>query len=487
MEEPITKEKEEIIFKTNFNIPISLQEFDQLLIHNGYINEARYHIDKFYYLIHKLNQAHQEDKSLKEDAFVQLHSEILEILFGKDYYKNILTVLKHLGIIEEEPSYQVGVKCKGYRLTEQYKDQPSSYVEKTGTEGSFIKKLLEFYKNKTKKFFYKQEYKAAYLNLTSVAFDEQKVLQVLKEKCKELCIDGGILPATLCSLTLEQAKNDLLTRKKELPGAVKLAYWMSSVIRVLRKEWQFSVDEKGFRVHTNITNMPKELRECILLNDTNDLVEIDIPASQLLFLAVKLKNMLGIEHKVHRDLVKFLIKTVKEDIYTSIGEELHLFPEEVTQEERKKIRDEVKQDVFQSILFGKTYKNEYSLYFQKKYPTIYNYIKKLKQNDYRHSSIVLQKEESSFIFGTVIKNLIKYNPDLYFLTVHDSIIIKRVDLALVYDTMTRLFFKKYGENIKPKITYYIKENEPAHFQEPELDSMEETLLLLRRKHRKKEI
>lgn len=480
------KKEEEHSFETWFNIPKSLQTLDQILIHNGYINEEKYHVEKFYYLIHKLNQAQIEDKSLKNDDFVQLHSDILESLFGKKYYRNILDTLKTLEIIEENESYQPGAKSKGYKLTDSYRNQPSEFEKRTGGTGSFIEKLLMFYKNKMNKFLYKKEYKAAYLNLTSVRLHEEKTIKALKEKCKELGISEEIIPATLCTSTLTDIKNEILIKKAEVPGAVKIAYWLMSIIMIIEKRWIFSIDEKGFRVHTNITNMPKELRSCLIMDDTNDLVELDIPASQLLFLAVKLKNLRGkTEYKIYKDLVKFLIRTVNEDIYTLIGTDLKLIREDMTLEEKKEVRSAVKGKVFQEILFGKTYSNQMSDYFKKNYPSVYNYILKLKNPSYRSCSVVLQKEESSYVYGIVIKELVMLKPDIYILTVHDSIIVKRSDLNMVYEAMTRLFFKKYGENIKPKSTYYMKEFEPVDSKEPEMNSTEETILMLQRK--KKEI
>jgi len=61
------------------------------------------------------------------------------------------------------------------------------------------------------------------------------------------------------------------------------------------------------------------------------------------------------------------------------------------------------------------------------FPTIHHFIKlyKKEHGDYKILSHKLQKMESELIFKGVIKKMMLIDPDIKFVTVHDSIIVQK--------------------------------------------------------------
>jgi hypothetical protein len=171
----------------------------------------------------------------------------------------------------------------------------------------------------------------------------------------------------------------------------------------------FKFDEYG-RLHTNFTILKKEIRQNFIKIDDQDIVELDIKNSQPFFLALLLKEEMNNDD----DEMKNYIWLVKEG----------LFYDYIMDKFKNLTRGEVKLLTYK-VLFGHNGINSIeNKIFKSIFPKIYDYIIDYKRinNDYRFLAHTLQKMESDFVFGKVIKEIYTKIEGIRLFTVHDSIL-----------------------------------------------------------------
>lgn len=186
----------------------------------------------------------------------------------------------------------------------------------------------------------------------------------------------------------------------------------------------FKFDEYG-RFHTNFTILKKEIRQKFIKIDDEEIIEIDIKNSQPFFLSLILKNQITEKN----DEVKKFIWLAKEG----------LFYDYIIDQFNKLSRSEVKMLTYK-VLFGHNGINSAeNKIFQNLFPFVYNYIieYKKKNNDYRSLAYTLQRMESDFIYGQVVKEIYEKVPDIRLFTIHDSI-----DCSVKHKYIVEDIFKK---------------------------------------------
>lgn len=197
----------------------------------------------------------------------------------------------------------------------------------------------------------------------------------------------------------------------------------------------FSKDTTGNRLHNNLTNINTELRKYITY-DGEQLFQCDIRNSQLVFLY----NLMTKYHMPSEEMNKFKSVVCDFGFYEFFAEKLGV---ELTKENRK----EFKTDIFEKALFStvKTKLSKTEVIFKQEFPMIFYMTRKLKQDCYKDLAIILQKEESQFIFDCVRK----INRKVPIVTIHDSIVSTVGNENLVLNVMQELFKERF--NISPKI------------------------------------
>jgi hypothetical protein len=470
------------LFNKEFHylIPVSLQQnLYNILVSVGEEQYAKKHLSKFYYLIHKLREEVIINKSIEKDSYINLHSNILDDLLGSRYTPDILRILiKETNIIETDNHYIVGDKAKGYRLNRKYIDEPFVWYK---DDSKFTQKLIQYKRNKIMKYMNKREYHSIFLNLTSLTFNynklknylikflnnlslpnlsffsffllctdifqEEHIIKELIDLQKELqsilyanTEEEPVLPNTICTYIFDSEEYTL----------TKLIHDLVCIIKIIKKDWFFVVDNKGNRLHNNITNLNKNLRECLVLDGCEDNVNIDISCSQPSLLAFQCMEYLGergIDYRKQKDLVKYIIYCIRKDKENDIYMYL-----------KKKIgftgsRGEFK-EVFFQILYGKLYETEFTKLFKQEFPTVWSIACEIKKKDYRQLSIQLMKLESNVMFFGVIKRLLEINPDICILTIHDSIFTKKENLELVKQVMSEVFYERFKERVRLSVDEY---------------------------------
>lgn len=340
-----------------------------------------------------------------DSQFVCLHSKILKQIVPYIYYP-IRKALEDAGVIEVCHSYSVGHHSKGYRLAEPYASMPRTKVELHREE--VIKKLV---KNKAK-------YQVVLKN---------PVHDRLFHWFQQVEVNYSEAAALLDRLKLKGRQR----ARREL-----------DLLRLVNKDWYFVSDISG-RVHNNVVNLAKELRQFLRINGSS-LVILDICNSQPLFFSVHL-----IKHKKvllppsPPSLLHYVLQKRTDALYYGhLQSSRHWLPHDMqdwiklTEQGRlydwlmaKMVTPYKSRKVFKRKFFEQCFYNEPSDYkakmreqFKTLFPTVQEAIDELKAEDYKNAPLTLQQQEASFILDTVCKRLFEEHPEMPVLTIHDSIL-----------------------------------------------------------------
>lgn len=363
------------------------------------------------------------------NAYVCLHSKVLEKQIDPHVYYPIRNALEDAGIIEVNHSYANGYHSKGYRLAEPYASMKRARVMLTNN--AVIKKVA---KNKSK---YQvvvktPEHERLYHWLQQVEMDH---------KSAHAWID-------------QHSFNKPIQRRRcEL-----------DVMRLTDKDYYFKTDISG-RVHNNVVNLKRELRHYLTINNEK-LVNIDISNSQPLFLSLHLlqelllkqnvsvsvsdihnvleKRTRGLDYKrlygLPNDMQAYIKLTEQGRLYNYLGHEA---------------QTNYTPKVFKRKVFGQVFFNQRTTKparirdaFKRLFPSVYKHIDELKHHDYKNAAYTLQRKEADFIINTVCRRLFTELPEVPILTIHDSILTTSKHAPQVYALMMAEFHK---QNLNPTI------------------------------------
>ena len=316
------------------------------------------------------------------EIFFNYWSLILRNKYGK-IYNIYIEYLVEKGFMSMISNYYVGKKTKTYKV--------NNIEEKEIIRCKITDKIL--LKKHSKEFLIKN-----FVNYNSSPIDI---------KLRYLLIEDLYHINIKYSQAMEYLES--LFNTKEI-DRTKYLKNLNSIDSIERNNIFFKFDEYG-RLHTNFTILKKEIRQNYLTIDNEEIDEIDIKNSQPFFFAQLLKEEVGINN-FNDECLRFLELVNNGLIYDDLMEKLSL-----------KDRDDAKKLVYR-VLFGSNKdKCPENVSFNKIYPTIFNYLLEIKDNDghYSKTSHNLQRMESNFIFGTVISNIKNRYPYVKLFTVHDSI------------------------------------------------------------------
>lgn len=194
--------------------------------------------------------------------------------------------------------------------------------------------------------------------------------------------------------------------------------------------WQFnSKDEFGWRFHSNLTRLKAETRKSLRVHG-KPLVEIDIKNSQPLFLAKLLKErgIYGCDK---------YIAICQQDLYAYLAAKAG------------GSRAEAKAAIIETVFFARLgERHPIKTLFKQEFPSVWEFIEKIKKKDYKKLARLLQRSEAQFVIYTVCERIRKENPELFVATIHDSILHLAKDSGYIRAVLEGEF-AKYG--LKPKL------------------------------------
>ncbi len=462
--------------------------------------------DLLLYIIHSImiTRAYFDDersyKLGKRRGFIPLNAKILESKVPK--YKQYLEYLKHVGIIECDESYiseplskkykNKNVVSKGYRFKEPYCS--SDFKRVHINDFVLCKKIkADRYLKNPNESAKSHPYLFKWFAQKKLQMDEMPAYQWVNEHEAE---------------QLNNINNTLLLKDRKLEKKAilieKCKNFKILISRLAEQDYYFSIDGTGNRLHTNLTNLPRELRNYITY-DGQELVSIDIKNSQpymslLLFdkkfwkkddktgnptmykldktTYIKMNNNNTLhntimfvdssktlantdiqklkfsKHVLNGTIYEYLISVFEQNGYQSLG---------ILHEEK---RNRIKQIVF-TLLF-----DDDTLSYNRKpgspmqvfgrlFPTISRVFANIKEGDHRSLAIILQRIESFLLLTKVCKRISKEKPNIPLFTIHDSIITTVGNENYVQSVMEDELKKVMGAPPKFKKEYWQPENAHA--------------------------
>lgn len=309
-----------------------------------------------------------------------LYSQYMKKIYGARY-NYYLEYLQHKGFIYLYKNYSVGRHSKIYAIT----DNVKKHIDNIDT------KIMEMSNHEYKK-------------MTSFDIEDNPINKQIVSSLYKVKINYD--------KSLNWIEEHNLDYRKRLLNETNIS-------KIFTKDIYYNYDRYG-RLHTNFTNLKKDIRNTCLTINGNELKELDIKNSQPFFLYVLMKQM-GyskfdgfdkdvLEGKVYDDLIEFS------------GEDI--------------ARDEMKRNVY-TVIFGRNRMTKWNKIFQKKYPSVFEWIVNFKKEhkNYKSLSHKLQYLESNFMFNMFIPKVLKVVPELNFITIHDSIMFEQQ----YYNTIKPIF------------------------------------------------
>lgn len=350
------------------------------------------------YLINMMSEFINKTFSRKNDILeneikFNLCSMLLKSNYGQtyNYYINWLIDNEFLILVS---NYYVSVKSRSYRVNHQF-------LNNIIRVNVYDKVLLK--KNTSE-----------YLRKSFVKNSKSPIPIELRERLTDILYEVDV--------DIDAAAN--YVEQARITGALDYKKYMKNYLSIQNLKYNnmfFNFDKYG-RMHTNYTVLKKHIRQQYLSLDNQPLVEVDLSNSQPLFLGVLMKNELPANKIIQPDITRY-IELVKTGL---IYEELMTKSNIIVDRQEAKL-------IMYKILFGVNSLNKVieingkninaDRIFYDTFPNVYDFIKTYKdgKKNYKRLSHTLQRLESDFIFGDVITHLMKSDPEIKVITVHDSL------------------------------------------------------------------
>lgn len=338
-------------------------------------------------------------------------------------YTEFVENLTDWGVIECDNSYQVGVKCKGYKLLEPYNRKLEKVMIKDTKINQKLNKLKEKELSKLKQLTYPYQY-----------------LEMWNRKIE---------------MDVEVAKRFNRNYYLNPENMDKYDFNNISIANYEIKNYRYKVDDYfGNRAHTNLTNLNKEFRYTLTVQGQN-LGQIDIKNSQPLcfYLLIRDEPYISITEK----------EDYKQLVESGLFYEFFMKRFDIPDEQR----DEYKQIILTGLFsdLNRPSGSRYFDYFEKVFPQCANFIRMVKHIDlnvekigyecYKNLIYLLQREESRIVIEEIVGEFINRYEGEFISTIHDSIVVKTPMLEKTKQLMMECF-EMIGIQPKLKVSEFTK-------------------------------
>ncbi len=417
-----------------------------------------------------------------EPYFVPLSTKVLKKLLGGNCYIGILEWMVTAGIIIPDGSWQTGVVAQGYRFTDYFLDL--DYTWKTVTCETLLKKdFSDCFDNK-------YHFQPAVVKKLKKWFDGKKLKINSKDAYKIIDArkDADIVAAKRNVEKLRQARIRAMLDKMKIENFEK-------------GDFHLSQDGFGYRVHTALTQLPKEFRSLVTY-DGKPMVEVDLSCSQLFFSCFLLnyRHWRTAKFKTYKEFTKelwnnvsilsnsnssvysntimcisslemshgqglqrheFLKKCCEGLLYESVVDRLdeNNFPAGWDYQRKRK---HVKKLLLDQLFANPANPEHKGLYcaankpildaFTALYPEVMHVYLQIKQCYFKDLCRLLQRTESIAMIGFVCKRLQKEYPQIPLFTLHDCLITTADNEDIIMKVMQEEITKYVGftPKMKPK-------------------------------------
>lgn len=415
------------------------------------------------YIIQQISESDRKDYKTE---FVPIKMEyIRKYIPNAEIY--IRTLMK-IGIVESDNKYIIGEKSKGYRLLAPFNSTPKIIILGESDEAKINQKVsIESFDNDSKKL--KPLYKS---------FNPKLCIDypsVIKEGFIEYWQhDGEGLPIFIDDIIFDRPDSfELIKHCNEFDNAHHRDSYHKLINGTMipgsllhSKQFFFKVDKQGYRLHTNLTNLRKDLRKHIKY-DEERLVAWDLKNSQPFFLNVLLnpsfwdyKNKAQLNFRELNGELKSLKELKERGIDPSITMlkikkissehgfqefknvtlqgNLYEFLQEMSYEffdmviSREKAKNEFIRILFDKAMSVRKYHYDTEDAFALCFPGLLEFLDKtFKSVKHNTLALLLQQIESNVILRVVCPAIAKKYPKIPLFTVHDSIVTSEGNEELI--------------------------------------------------------
>ncbi len=317
-----------------------------------------------------------------------------------------LNGLMKLGIIQRSGFPIPGQTCYKYKFIEEYQSKYCQVPLHNPRLKRRIEKVQEEFRKESTKFIRGHSEQVKYL--------------------KQLTIANGYLE---------------FINSKYIDDTVQYNSVLGSAARIINQDIFYMRDKTSGRFHSNVTNLPKGLRQFLRINNES-LINNDIKNSQPYLSTLILTNPGKVSWMTNNPAFALLLQSLKVSLAQDVKKYIELvisgqLYEYLMQEFLKNgldlSRAETKQQVLR-ILFAKNRmpKDEVNkkcrLIFKDRFPTVHRIFSKIrgsqkgdKFTNFRRFAILLQRIESYLMLDVILKRIYKELPGTIAVTIHDSI------------------------------------------------------------------
>jgi len=335
------------------------------------------------------------------------------------------------GVIEMDHSYLVGEYSKSYRLTDQYRNVKHRKIEIT--DERIIQRLTKHKLKLVSEIPNGSEYDLLLDNLYKIKINHTEAIKFIN--CNYSC-DPDIYNA-----------------------------YRVSIDYIHEQTFFFKVDDIAGRVHTNITNLSKKLRQ-FLRFEGKPLVNIDISNSQPFLFNILIRNFLN-----SKQVKNFILNYNNNYLNSTYSNPPYVvqFPDIVKYEKltsggafyeylMKKTseiiydRQSFKINFYRKVFFCKSnnyYINKETKLFRKLFPNVFNVILHYKSEDYKQLAINLQKAEANIMINKICKRISIERPEIFVSTIHDSILTTEENKEYICNVILSEFENNF--KLKPSL------------------------------------
>ncbi|MBA9078194.1 hypothetical protein [Rufibacter quisquiliarum] len=408
-----------------------------------YLND---HQDKYAYVLSKIIEMSIFSRE-KRNGLIPLHAATLQSILGCKY-KKVLEDLLRWNVIITDNHFKTDEESKGYAISRKYQSKAKEVLI-----------LNERFATKLKKKQSTEWSKEAHYVLSQLRYihiDHDTALNYIDHKLTETIslikslpvknIYNNFLQIVDSSTTKDYYSVPLKDRKlyscsnfkdhESLIDIMNRKYNADfyAIMNLWNRKWSFEVDKNTGRVYTFITNLSSCLRQFLFHVKFPDkaLVNIDIKNSQPFIFCSLLIEEYGSD--IPDDVKKYITLCESGKLYDFLMKEISY----------QGSRKEFKQLFFSTLFYCK---NNYSdkskelMFFRSAFPNVYKIVRKLKTEDYKYLSKVMQTYEANVIINKVVKTLKKNS--IFLTTIHDSVIVFEEDADKVKKTVIKNFVKQY--------------------------------------------
>lgn len=409
------------------NLKLLNSIFDQDSLNaKGLRKEKLFYIISFIYY----HQIMRHDSDIQDDGYgVTISSKMFQSILGKKY-KQHFQYLCDNNMLKMLSKHLVGVTSRVYVLNSEFLRNPDYYTIESFTFGKTLKRInkkpphnYDYLEKWLKKIDFDVEYATVFNNLMFESRKNYQPFQTISKKNRK----------RLSNLHSQYAHGQL------------------SILKMKNKDHSITIDKKGNRLHSHLTNCPKLLRNFITI-DGHNLVSIDIKNSQpyMLLALFQHKNFKkkSDTSNPHLTIPTTLLST-RNIPSIILGHSSVILNSKEFQDYKKlvttgKIYDEFvklakideneielgfsERDIvkfrFMLCFYSANSANSQGMktLFRSKFPKIYALMCDLKEKDHTTLSILLQRVESILILNKICGRISSEFPKIPLLTIHDSIL-----------------------------------------------------------------